>query len=523
MNSKIKNSISSIIFLSKINENDENENYEFHISNNSIFFNKESDENNNNNNNNKNDFHFYSIENINIKNEEPENKIFELEIINENKKIKFKTLNLFDKNTILNLFSKFTGKNINNNNKNLTDIENENLITLKEYFNLENRNFLLLNIKFPENYTQELIKSISQKQFPIYFNEPITTLQKQSEIFENIEILKKSIFESKTENKLLKILNFIFCELSENWKRILKPFNSILGETYEFYNKKLNYVYFSEQVQHKPNEISAFFCKSKEIFIFGDTNYNSNFKMLKGAFEMEFLTKIHLKFNNNLEFVYNKPKLLLKGIFTGKIFVDYCGEIFIYNNFDDVVCKINIEENNFNVDGIIYKINNENNPIFKIKGKWNKNLIYIDQNEKENFLWEINEKKIFGKNENNLNYSMSEFTINLNNINNELKNFLPITDNRFRPDLKLYEQNNIQEAEKIKKKLEQFQRNRHKQILNQNYEPVYFKKKHNILSNDDVYEYKGNYFQSRKNQNFKGEFDIYMIRENKNVDVEGNN
>ena len=504
----MRNSISSIIFLQKLNNKKEWENFDFEINNNSIYFNCE----------NNNNYFYYSLENIDIIDEKQSSTTFKIIIFNPHQIIFFKTFNLFDKNNILNLFSKFK-KFSNSNNKNF--FNNQNLL-LKEYLNLQNRNFLPLQLNFPQNYTQELIKSISSKKFPLIFNEPITTLQKQCESFKNIKILYESFNEEKTEDKLIYILNYIFSELYENSCRILKPFNPILGETFEFYDKKNNFRYFSEHVQHKPKDISAFFCESEKIIIFGDTKFESSFKIMKGAYEIEFLTKIHLLFKNQMEFCYNQPKLLLKGIYSGKVFIIYSGEIYIYNNKDDVVCKINIDED-FNVEGNIYKINNENNPIYNIKGKWNKNVSYSNGEDEEIF-FETKDKKIYGKTD-DLNYSLSDFTLNLNVVNEELKNVLPITDTRLRNDLRLYEENKIEEAEKEKKKLEQFQRNRHSEFNNNNviYEPVYFKMKENNLSNDEIYEYKGNYFENREKKQFKKEFDIFMIRENKNKEIIENN
>ena len=507
----MRNSISSIIFLQKLNNKKEWENFDFEINNNSIYFNCE---------NNNNNF-YYSLENIDIIDEKQSSTNFKLIIFNPHQIIFFKTFNLFDKNNILNLFSKFTGKKYSltetNLNINENNFFNKNLL-LKEYLNLQNRNFLPLEIKFPQNYTQEIIKSISAKKFPLIFNEPITTLQKQCESFKNINILNECLNE-KTEDKLIYILNYIFTDLYENSNRILKPINPILGETFEFYDKKNNFRYFSEHVQHKPKDISAFLCESENLMIFGDTKFETSFKMMKGAFEIEFLTKIHLLFKNQMEFCYNQPKLLLKGIYSGKVFISYYGEIYIYNNKDDVVCKINIDENDFNVEGNIYKINNENNPIYKIKGKWNKNISYSNFEDEEIF-FDTKEKKFYGKSD-DLNYSLSDFTLNLNVINEELKNVLPVTDTRLRNDLRFYEENKIEEAEKEKKKLEQFQRNRHSEFNEKNiiYEPVYFKKKENKLSNDEIYEYNGNYFENREKKNFEKEFDIFMIRENKNIEI----
>ena len=101
----MRNSISSIIFLQKLNNKKEWENFDFEINNNSIYFNCE---------NNNNNF-YYSLENIDIIDEKQSSTTFKIIIFNPHQIIFFKTFNLFDKNNILNLFSKF--KKFSNINK----------------------------------------------------------------------------------------------------------------------------------------------------------------------------------------------------------------------------------------------------------------------------------------------------------------------------------------------------------------------------------------------------------------------
>ena len=56
--------------------------------------------------------------------------------------------------------------------------------------------------------------------------------------------------------------------------RINKPFNPLLGETFEY--RKGNFWYFAEQVSHHP-PISACYAKSKNYEFWLNTNMKTNF------------------------------------------------------------------------------------------------------------------------------------------------------------------------------------------------------------------------------------------------------
>ena len=140
----MRNSISSIIFLQKLNNKKEWENFDFEINNNSIYFNCE---------NNNNNF-YYSLENIDIIDEKQSSTNFKLIIFNPHQIIFFKTFNLFDKNNILNLFSKFTGKKYSLTETNLNINEN----------NFFNKKFTFKRIfKSPKSKFSSIRNKISTK------------------------------------------------------------------------------------------------------------------------------------------------------------------------------------------------------------------------------------------------------------------------------------------------------------------------------------------------------------------------
>jgi oxysterol-binding protein 1 len=79
---------------------------------------------------------------------------------------------------------------------------------------------------------------------PVYFNEPISMLQKVSEIMEYESLLVKASDEEESLKRLLYVAVYGVVQYKCSDKRLCKPFNPILGETFEL--KRPGYHFFSE-------------------------------------------------------------------------------------------------------------------------------------------------------------------------------------------------------------------------------------------------------------------------------------
>ena len=394
-----------------------------------------------------------------------------------------------NKNDFLNFISTFSSKFIDLNSN-----------------NFEVRTQLPSKITQNQNMLSELITVITKKTaLPIYFNEPISMLQKQCEKF-FFPFLDKACDNDDIYKQYINISNFIFSEIFINLNRTLKPFNPIIGETFEFFNK--NFKYFAEQISHNP-PISAYYCENNNFICFTDTNSKNNFKFFKGCYELNFFTKFQIyikKFNNF--FWFNLPNLNMKGIISKKLYNDYSGKVVIQNHlFNNVKCEIDFDD--FDIDGRIYEIiNEEEKTIYEIKGNLKKEINYLKNEEivetlKNDFNVEKDE------------YFFPEFSCQLNDLNendNNMKN-LPKFDSRFRPDMREYEKGNVKEAQEIKFKLEQKQRDKLKDFV---FVPKYFEKKFNDIINEEVFIYNGKYYDDKINNTFnlKNDFqdnDIFNI------------
>ena len=79
--------------------------------------------------------------------------------------------------------------------------------------------------------------------------------------------------------------------------RLLKPFNPILGETYEYLDKEGRYKYFSEQVSHHP-PISACHASSPHYEFYMNTAMKSSFGMKTMEFRPLGSAYVKLKLEN---------------------------------------------------------------------------------------------------------------------------------------------------------------------------------------------------------------------------------
>ena len=117
-------------------------------------------------------------------------------------------------------------------------------------------------------------KDISKFSVPVTFNEPLSMLQKVSEIMEYEQTLVEANLETDALVRLMKVTAFGISQFKAASMRLAKPFNPLLGETFELCCEK--YKYIGEQVSHHP-PISASHAFSDHYEYFMDSFTKMNF------------------------------------------------------------------------------------------------------------------------------------------------------------------------------------------------------------------------------------------------------
>ena len=103
------------------------------------------------------------------------------------------------------------------------------------------------------------------------------------------------------------------------------------------------------------------------------------------------------------------------------------------------------------------------------------------------------------KNDNN-NYVLPDFCYNLNNMTKILEKSLPKNDSRFRKDMKLLEEGDIDKAQEYKLKYEEKQR---KELNNENHQILFFNEINDEENEVKYYEPNGIYWMWKKNGKLK--------------------
>ncbi|CAF3312155.1 unnamed protein product [Rotaria socialis] len=100
---------------------------------------------------------------------------------------------------------------------------------------------------------QAIGKDLTRFSIPVIWNEPLSFLQRVAECLEYSMLLDQAVVADTIVERFHLITAFVISTLSAHLERMSKPFNPLLGETYEL-NMKGNaqFHYVAEQVCHHP-------------------------------------------------------------------------------------------------------------------------------------------------------------------------------------------------------------------------------------------------------------------------------
>jgi hypothetical protein len=95
-------------------------------------------------------------------------------------------------------------------------------------------------------------KDMTRMTLPVSFNEPTSLLQRVAEDMEYAELLDVAASQSDSTERMVYVAGFAASEYSSTIGRVAKPFNPLLGETFEYARPDKGYRFLVEQVSHHP-------------------------------------------------------------------------------------------------------------------------------------------------------------------------------------------------------------------------------------------------------------------------------
>ncbi len=102
-------------------------------------------------------------------------------------------------------------------------------------------------------------------------------------------------------------------------------------------------------------------------------------------------------------------------------------------------------------------------------------------------------------------YGFTRFAIELNELTEDIKDNLPPTDSRFRPDQRHLENGKVDQAELEKQRIEEIQRSRRREmeLKGVEHQPLWFSLNKDSPSNSKEWLFNNQYWSKRENPGFQ--------------------
>ncbi|ESP02653.1 hypothetical protein LOTGIDRAFT_171854 [Lottia gigantea] len=383
-------------------------------------------------------------------------------------------------------------------------------------------------------------KELSKITMPVVFNEPLSFLQRLTEYMEYSYLLDRASQTSDPIERLQYVSAFAVSAISSNWERLGKPFNPLLGETYELDRSELGFRLISEQVSHHP-PISAFHIDSPLYKFHGQIYPKLKFWGKSVDIHPKGYVTLELKKFNEV-YTWQNVNCCVHNIIVGKLWVEHSGPMEIINHQTKHRAVLNFKQGGWfgkdlhKVEGYIY--DPDKKKLKAIWGNWLMGLFSVNAGTYDahvaampsspphtpkvngaggdaedasdelpcksfnsfdlNIPGQITLWQATPRPEDSAKYfSFTLFAMTLNEMMPEMNITLPPTDSRKRPDIRYLEEGKIDEAADAKNRLEEKQRQARKERKKQkgDWQPLWFETVKNQYTGKEEWAYKGDYWE----------------------------
>ena len=364
-------------------------------------------------------------------------------------------------------------------------------------------------------------KDMTKMTLPVSFNEPTSLLQRVAEDMEYADLLDIAADRPDSTERLVYVAAFAASEYASTIGRVAKPFNPLLGETYEYVRPDKGYRFFIEQVSHHP-PIGAAYAESARWDYWGESNVKSKF--YGKSFDINPLGTwfLRLRPSGGAEpelYTWKKVTSSVIGIITGNPTVDNYGPMEIKNWNTGEVCHLEFKPRGwkassaFQVAGKV--VGKDTVTKWSIGGRWNDKIYarltpgFEDEmvaagktggagsSANQAFLvWEANKRPT------GIPFNLTPFVVTLNAVPEKLQMVLPPTDTRLRPDQRAMEDGEYDLAATDKNRLEEKQRaaRRRREQAGEEWKPKWFEQQVDPTTGEKYWQVKGKdgYWEKRK-------------------------
>ncbi|KAF6001579.1 hypothetical protein F1559_003634 [Cyanidiococcus yangmingshanensis] len=364
-------------------------------------------------------------------------------------------------------------------------------------------------------------KDLSRISIPVVFNEPLSFLQRLVEDIEASSLLDRAAETPDPSMRMLLVAAFAVSHYSSTLGRTGKPFNPLLGETYEFQVPGSPQTrVLCEQVSHHP-PVSA----SHAIGADGSWTYSTTCevrnKFWGKSVEVFPHGMCHVRIPKYGDHItYQKATTCVHNILVGRMWIDNYGEMVFVNQHNGYRCVVKLtktgafwgsQDTYGAVRGRVFDANGRELPL-QLTGSWLSALRIerLRQNDvvESETVWTRPVEPPPGASGP---FHMTQFAIALNELTEDLRPLLPPTDSRLRPDQRLLENADYTKATAEKIRLEEKQRAARKarERDGQPWKPLWFDCFRSAQTGEIEWQFNNRYWAARQKQDWTQCPDIF--------------
>lgn len=370
-------------------------------------------------------------------------------------------------------------------------------------------------------------KDLSTISMPVSANEPTSALHRVAEQLEYANLLDTATKKERPQERLLYVAAFAVSQFSGNRSKeraIRKPFNPLLGETFELVRSEKEVPgglrLIVEKVTHRPVRLAM--QADSALWGFAQSPAPSQKFWGKSA---ELTTDgrvrvvLHLPDGTDERYSWTIATMFLRNVVMGEKYVEPVGDMTITNEGTGAKAVVefrskgmfggrseDVQVETYGGDGVHMGLS--------LTGTWTTSLRLAETGSKAagEEIWHVGALVDNAAST----YGLTTFAASLNEITAIEKDKLPPTDTRLRQDQRFAEEGKLDDAEVWKVKLEEAQRTRRKELEDrgEEYAPKWFAKMAVGGDGEEVWKLKGgkeSYWEQRDKGQWTDVVDIFDV------------
>ena len=368
-------------------------------------------------------------------------------------------------------------------------------------------------------------KDMTKMTLPVTFNEPTSLLQRVAEDMEYTDLLDTAAERLDSTERLVYVAAFAASEYASTIGRVAKPFNPLLGETYEYARPDKGYRFFIEQVSHHP-PIGAAWAESPNWDYYGESAVKSKF--YGKSFDINplgtwFLRLRHAGGGEEL-YTWKKVTSSVVGIISGSPTVDNYGIMEIKNWTTGEICTLDFKKMGWRASSsyqVVGRVaDKDGNTRWSMGGRWNDKIYarltpgwedsalspnHPDHKDLDGQVTSMTSSQAFlvwqaHTRPQGIPFNLTPFVVTLNAIPDGLRPHVAPTDTRLRPDQRAMEDGEYDFAATEKNRLEEKQRakRRWREARGDEFVPRWFKKAKCPTTSEEYWQFNHEYWKVRK-------------------------